>query len=434
MTDIDDTSHSHSKGSGTSTARQTLPKTGATITAHGTRIAALEAANIALEARVKALESPTPPPPPPPPPVIVPKPIIDLQGTINSAVAGSIIDCSGSAVFKQIIDVNKPLTLLKGTVDTTGLGVPLQSGGITISANDVVLDTMRSTGSGGSGLRVGRYARCIIRDCELDNNIQEGYNVSEATDLTFLRTHIHHNNVARTVDSGWEAGGGKAHGTNIIFDGCESNHNGGPGIWFDQWYPSPFPANRAFNSGTIVRNCRVHDNGESGIMYEVSDGAKIYNNVVWNNGNPNAGWVWAAGILISSSRNVEVYGNTVAWNLDGISVTLQNRADRPGNTTNVFVHDNNIMQGADKDASDKAMLAFAQDWAGGMYDTASNNRAAANRYWSMYPEPRWARFVWNGSLDTLAKLNATPAGGASTYLTTAEKNTILTNNGVPITY
>jgi hypothetical protein len=176
----------------------------------------------------------------------------------------------------------------------------------------------------------------------------------------------------------------------------------------------------------------VHDNLADGIQFEVSEGGTFTDNVVWSNGDPNWGWYWSAGILISSSRNVEVARNIVAYNLDGISVVSQGRSDRPGNTVNVNVHDNIVIQTNDVagDQSTKSLLAFAQDWSGGMFDSGSGNVGSANRFWSVYPEPRSNRFAWNGSLSTLAQLNATPAGGGSSYLTDADKASILAAAGL----
>ncbi len=255
--------------------------------------------------------------------------------------------------------------------------------------------------------------------------------------MTFLRDHIAYNNVALTVDPGWEAGGGKAHGTNIVFDGCEADHNGGPGIWFDQWYPAGTPASaKVYNPGAVVRNSRVHDNLGAGIMYEVSRGATIADNVVWHNGSASAGWVWAAGILISSSSDANVYGNLVAWNLDGISVVSQDRADAAGPVGGNSVHDNTVALGSPVagDGSDKTLLAFIDDWASGMYTSGAANTAARNAYWDLAPEPQWARFgSWNGtSLQTLGALNGTPLGGASTYLSTASLDSLLAAAGLPL--
>ncbi|MFI5262681.1 MAG: right-handed parallel beta-helix repeat-containing protein, partial [Candidatus Limnocylindrales bacterium] len=349
--------------------------------------------------------------------------------------AGGTVNASG-CLFHERVTIAKALTLNGGTIDGTGLGVPLQQGALTLAGGNIAVNHVRVTGSAGAGVQV-TGSSVTIADSEFDHNIQEGFAVSGATNVTFLRDHIDYNNVALTVDPGWEAGGGKAHGTNIVFDGCESDHNGGPGIWFDQWYPSGTAAGvKVYNPGATVRNSRVHDNIGAGIMYEVSSGGKFYNNVVWGNGSPSAGWVWAAGILISSSQNAEVYGNIVAWNRDGISVVSQSRADAPGSVSGNYVHDNTIVLGPPvaTDGSDKTLLAFADDWSSGMYAAGANNHGARNVFWSSQPEPQWARFgYWNGtSLQTLAALNGTGAGGASSYATTAQVNAILAGAGLSL--
>jgi len=185
-----------------------------------------------------------------------------------------------------------------------------------------------------------------------------------------------------------------------------------------------------------VRNSRVHDNTGAGIMYEVSRGATITNNVVWHNGSASDGWVWAAGILLSSSSDVEVSGNLVAWNLDGISVVSQDRADAPGTVSGNSVHDNTVALGTPVagDSSDKTLLAFNDDWTSGMYAASAANTAARNAYWSTAPEPQWARFgQWNGtSVQTLSALNGTPIGGASTYISTASLDGLLQAAGLPL--
>jgi hypothetical protein len=324
------------------------------------------------------------------------------------------------------------MTLLGGTIDGTGLGVPLQDGALRITATDVTVSRVRVFGSSGAGIRV-EADRATITDSEFDHNIQEGYSV-DASNVTFLRDHIHHNNEARTVDYQWEAGGGKTHGLNVVFDTCESDHNGGPGLWWDTWYPTPYPPNREFNTGAVARNCRVHDNVADGIQFEVSDGATFTDNVVWNNGDPSWGWYWTAGILVSSSRNVEIARNLVAYNLNGISVLSQNRPDRPpGDTVGVNVHDNIVVQTYDVagDTGLKGMLVFDQDWSGGIYNAGNGNVGSLNRFYSVYPEPRWSRFVWTTALSTLAQLNATPIGGASSYMTLADANAALSAAGIP---
>jgi hypothetical protein len=339
-------------------------------------------------------------------------PWASLQAAIAATPAGGTLDATGRT-FRERVVVNKNITLRGGTIDGTGLGVPLQQGVLNVTS-PATLVGVRATGSSGGGISIDNTADVTVSDCEFDNNIQQGYHVSGCQRITFLRCHIHHNNVARTIDPGWEAGGGKvAVSSDVTFDACESDHNGGPGIWADidvrNW---------------IVRNCLVHDN-ERGIMFEISDGARIYGNTLAANGRANDGWCWSASILISSSKNAEVYGNVIHALGTGIAVLSQKRGGTWDTVTGNYVHDNDIAMEPPIAGGEWAGLSFAQDWAGTM--ETGNNREGANRFWFPSPEPSWQRFGgWAGvRLDTLAKLNASALSVApSRYLTTAEKDAL----------
>jgi hypothetical protein len=122
--------------------------------------------------------------------------------------------------------------------------------------------------------------------------------------------------------------------------------------------------------------------------------------------------------------------------MERISVVSQDRADAPGTVSGNTIHDNTVALGTPVagDSSDKTLLAFNDDWTSGMYTPSAANTAAHNAYWSLAPEPQWARFgQWNGtSVQTLAALNTTPVGGASTYLSTAALDSLLAAAGLPL--
>ena len=64
-------------------------------------------------------------------------------------------------------------------------------------------------------------------------------------------------------------------------------------------------------------------------------------NRLWENGWRFPAWGWGGGIVVSSSRNVEVFDNVVAWNPDGISIISQQRERSAFNDVrNISVHDN----------------------------------------------------------------------------------------------
>ena len=95
----------------------------------------------------------------------------------------------------------------------------------------------------------------------------------------------------------------------------------------------------------LIENNLVEDNSAEGILIEISQDAVIRNNRVYRNGIRAKGWYWDGGITVAASSNVEVYGNRLSGNYNGITGTQQ---DRPDSTPpahlldNYHVHDNLI--------------------------------------------------------------------------------------------
>jgi beta-mannanase len=95
----------------------------------------------------------------------------------------------------------------------------------------------------------------------------------------------------------------------------------------------------------LIEHNLVVDNKDEGIFYEISQDAVIRNNQVHGNGLGGRGWYWAGGITVASSFNVEVYGNRLSGNYNGITGTQQTRTDStpPAHLlSNYNVHDNVI--------------------------------------------------------------------------------------------
>jgi parallel beta-helix repeat protein len=94
----------------------------------------------------------------------------------------------------------------------------------------------------------------------------------------------------------------------------------------------------------IERNL-VEDNFAEGIFYEISRNAVIRDNQVYGNGRRGSGWYWDGGITVAASANVDVYGNRLSGNFNGITGTQQDRPDSapPAHLLdNIHVHDNVI--------------------------------------------------------------------------------------------
>ena len=96
-------------------------------------------------------------------------------------------------------------------------------------------------------------------------------------------------------DCSWSCGGMKPVAfTNMIVDSNTIYDTGGPGIWCDI----------GCNNVTISNN-RIHNASGSPIMYEISDNAQIYGNVIYD----SQGW---GSFNVATSAHVNLYNNFVA--------------------------------------------------------------------------------------------------------------------------
>jgi len=152
------------------------------------------------------------------------------------------------------------------------------------------------------------------------------------------------------------------------------------GLWFDTGY-----------QGTIVEGNTVVNNAHGGIWIEATYGAVVRNNrAEQNGGTTTGGWLAHAGIQVTNSPDVEVYGNTVLDNMNGIGIMetsgYPDGPYGPLHVTNLNVHDNTVrMQtgttGLDQNTGDNSVF------------TSRNNRFVNNTY---VLGPNAGYFAWNG--------------------------------------
>ena len=228
-----------------------------------------------------------------------------------------------------------------------------------------------------------------------------------------------HNNSTDGFAGDWEAGNVKmGAASGLTLDGNEiAASQTGPGVWCD-----------VDCSGVVYSHNRVHHNAGPGLFFEISNGAKIVGNVLWENAWSNQGWGNAA-IGISSSANADVSGNTLAWNAAGIAVIAQNRPDmNPAGVVGNTVHDNIIIGTAGTLA-----LAWLSDSSQAMFDPSSGNHGTNNRYWFPDKENGTPRFVWSSNRGHLEDFNATPGEHHGQYLATADRDSALQSAGLPTT-
>jgi parallel beta-helix repeat protein len=165
-----------------------------------------------------------------------------------------------------------------------------------------------------------------------------------------------------------------------------SHHNHGPGFWTD-----------IDNYGTLYDGNVVEDNDWRGIFHEISYAAVIRNNTVRRNGFNFPGVTAAfegAGILVSNSRDVEVVGNQVRDNRNGIMAREDARGGGnrgPYEVLNLTVH-GNVVQQTD---SGRAAGLTNSDPGADPYAPEAHNRWFDNAY-IVGPQTRWR---WAPNVD-----------------------------------
>ena len=90
----------------------------------------------------------------------------------------------------------------------------------------------------------------------------------------------------------------------------------------------------------------------------------IRDNVIRRNGFTSPGWLWGAGVVIAASDHVEIYGNRVEGNFNGITLVQQDR-ENGHVVANVHVYDNTLVDtgitGAATDTGDDSIF-YDDNW------------------------------------------------------------------------
>ena len=221
----------------------------------------------------------------------------------------------------------------------------------------------------GIGLHMANSRRVVNN--YIHHNGQMGVGGSSSSALV-ENNEIAYNNTAG-YNSYWEAGGTKfTFSRYLTLRGNFVHHNDGPGLWTD-----------IDNIDVLIESNRVEDNALSGIFHEISYRAVIRNNVASRNGTarPDPYWVDGAGILVVASPDVEVYGNTLVDNWQGITGLDASRGSGAyGSHTlqNFYVHDNTVTQMNSVSGSGRTGVGHVQSLTAVF--TSQNNRYVNNTY------------------------------------------------------
>jgi parallel beta-helix repeat protein len=228
------------------------------------------------------------------------------------------------------------------------------------------------------GIRIGDGWH--VRGCRVHDNGQLGL-AKGGTGSLVEGCDIYHNKTVQ-FKTGFAGGALKFSKSNgLVFQGNSVHDNLGNGIWFD-----------IDNINYQVHDNTVYNNAGQGIFIEISYAGKVFNNKVYGNGfGRNSSWLFGAGILVAASPNVEVYGNDVSNNANGITAIQQNRgsgAYGPHEISNLYVHDNVITM---KDGK----TGLAQSVGDNSYFTSRNNRWVHNSY---HLGANAKYFAWMGAI------------------------------------
>lgn len=207
---------------------------------------------------------------------------------------------------------------------------------------------------------------------------------------------IENNEIAYNNTAGhdwWDAGATKfVSSRNLTVRGNHVHDNDGPGLWTD--------GNNVF---TTYENNRVENNKGSGILVEISYDTIVRNNVVRGNGFADPYWGGGAGIQSASSPRVEVYGNTVENNKNGILLVQQ--GDRGAGNLGTYLLKDNVV----RDNTVRMGTGFSGVFHYGLADpmpvyTTWNNRFSGNTYrvpdlgarWWQWADGERTRSEWTG--------------------------------------
>jgi hypothetical protein len=141
-------------------------------------------------------------------------------------------------------------------------------------------------------------------------------------------------------------------------------------------------------------------------MIELSNSVTVSDNHVWNDGfNPSGtGIWWGAGIFISDSSYVSIYGNSVSNCMNGIAGILRNAGDGPNNQpytlTNVSANGNTVTQNTGLAAG------IAIEGTGFTNDVYTSwNNTLINNTWHL-SRSNYDYFYWLNEPMTLAQFSA----------------------------
>jgi parallel beta-helix repeat protein len=253
--------------------------------------------------------------------------------------------------------------------------------GAIMSGSDWTIERNEVRLNHGVGIQTPDAQRVKVLANHVHHNGQLGVSGWRTAGALFEGNELAFNNTAGFYNADWEAGGGKwTESQDLTVRDNRVHDNQAIGLWFD-----------IDTKDVTIEGNRIEANDSDGIRYEISYRATIRGNTITGNGfKEPTGWVNGAGIMISSARDVEVVGNVVDSNLNGIVLRQDNRGSGslgPYVVENSWVHGNQVIMrrgtsGIASTVSDQSVYT-------------ANNRFEDNNYTVVGTDP--TNFAWRES-------------------------------------
>ena len=248
----------------------------------------------------------------------------------------------------------------------------------------------------GVGIRLG--PGMVVRRNDTHGNWNLGIGGFNPDGAVIEGNEIHGNGFAGR--SGEHAGLKIVGGRGIVLRDNHAHDNTGRGLWMDT---DIFDA--------LVEDNLVVDNTTEGIWLEVVCGAVIRNNRSERNGlgaEAQSHWPDKAGIQVVNGTDVEVYGNTLSGNLNGIAIIAARgypTHECAPDLRNVDVHDNDVeMQ--------SGLTGLVQNYGDKSYFTSRGNRFESNTYY-LGAESQY--FIWDDRRMTESEWRAAGQDAAGDF-------------------
>lgn len=257
-------------------------------------------------------------------------------------------------------------------------------------------NTMRN--NHGVGLLLSLSNSTVVKGNSFVNNGQLGLGVGSSQGVVISGNTITGNNRDGFWMADWESGGMKGTASSATVSGNVVRGNYGVGLWFD------------VDSKTVtIDGNTVSGNIADGIRVEISYNVIVRNNVVTGNGNSfgsirggGTSLFACAGITVNTVSGIQIYGNTVSGNINGIGLQKRDRGSGIHglrDLVNAVVHDNNVTMtsGSAVGQGTSGLVVLGTDTSA---FTSKGNKFTHNTYTLDSTSAR--RFAWMKAYSTLS--------------------------------